>query len=275
MEQTVPGIFNRLDGWTSHSYPNHGFVGRPDHQGRASVFGYRWELDQLKQIGLNNKLPVYITETGWPHREGLSTDSKLYRAEQTADYFQTAFSNWEKDDWVQAVTPFVLNYPEVPFDHFSWLDREGKAYPQFERVVSLTKPKGQPEQEENYALDTNQIVELLPTDYTFTGQVTLINTGQSILGERGLFRLPITAPPEVKITIAPLPEETRLLPGQQIALPVNITTTNQPTEADVILGNRPLNILVYRPWSLSNQKVNLWQQFRSQLTLWWLNISRK
>lgn len=70
MNQTIPNIFNQLDGWSSHPYPNPGFIGKPTDQGRKSIVGYRWEIMTLKNsFGVSKDLPVFITETGWPHQD--------------------------------------------------------------------------------------------------------------------------------------------------------------------------------------------------------------
>ena len=53
MSKEVPGIFEKIDGWASHSYPNHGFLGKPQDSGRTSIRGYQWELAVLKnQFGV-------------------------------------------------------------------------------------------------------------------------------------------------------------------------------------------------------------------------------
>jgi len=67
MNFEIPGIFEKLDGWVSHSYPNHGFLGKPWEAGKTSVKGYEWELSVLKNnFKVKKELPVFITETGWP-----------------------------------------------------------------------------------------------------------------------------------------------------------------------------------------------------------------
>ena len=62
-----PEILTRIDGWTSHSYPNPGFSGSPYAIGRGTLTTYQWELSYLSSLGLTKKLPVFITETGWQH----------------------------------------------------------------------------------------------------------------------------------------------------------------------------------------------------------------
>jgi len=39
MNQEIPGIFDQIDGWASHSYPNHGYLGKPWETGKHSIQG--------------------------------------------------------------------------------------------------------------------------------------------------------------------------------------------------------------------------------------------
>jgi len=126
-----PEFFQSFDGLASHSYPNHGFVGTPTDTGQHSIRGYSWELDYLKNLGINRSLPVFITETGWPHREGQSPDNRFYTAQTSADFFSEALKIWQQDPRITAVTPFIYNYSQPPFDHFSWLDPNQSLYSSF------------------------------------------------------------------------------------------------------------------------------------------------
>lgn len=149
MNEAVPGIFEKLDGWVSHSYPNPGFVGLPDAIGRGTVNTYSWELDQLKSLGVKKDLPVFITETGWKHSEGLSVDVSFPNADKVGEYYKQAFSGAWSSNNIVAVTPFLLNYQESPFDHFSFKEPiEGTSsaqyYPQFQILFDLPKIAGRP-----------------------------------------------------------------------------------------------------------------------------------
>lgn len=106
-------IFNFVDGWASHSYPNPGFSGSPWAYGRGTVRGYEWELELLGRLGIKKDLPVFITETGWIRQK---------REEQrVAENYRIALENvWGSDSRVMAVTPFVLDYQTDPFLGFSW-----------------------------------------------------------------------------------------------------------------------------------------------------------
>ncbi|MGB9637380.1 MAG: glycosyl hydrolase, partial [Microgenomates group bacterium] len=125
MNREVPDIFDNLDGWVSHSYPNHGFRGKPWENGKTSIRGYLWELSVLKNtFKIQKSLPVFITETGWPHEmsnvkcqmsnvgKGNKCQQKFYNPQLSSEYIKYAFENvWLKDERIKAVTPFVLNYP--------------------------------------------------------------------------------------------------------------------------------------------------------------------
>lgn len=165
MERKVPGIFEKLDGWVSHSYPNPGFKGSPNDSGRKSIRGWKWELEFLKKLGLQKNLPVFITETGWKHAEGISQDYSLPDSEKVGENFKIAFAQVWNDPRVLAVTPFLLNYPQPPFDHFAFSDTSSKMYPQYQVVADLPKPRGEPFQHLSKNLNVNfdklQIPELL------------------------------------------------------------------------------------------------------------------
>jgi hypothetical protein len=178
-----PVYFDLVDGLASHSYPNHGFIGKPSDSGQHSVKGYQWELEYLKSLGIQKKYPVFITETGWPHREGETNDNKFYTVKTSAEFLETALNNWSKDQNIIAVTPFIFNYPYPPFDHFSWLDKSETIYPEYQNLISLPKSKNNFPQTTNYSVINMQLPLLLFSDKDYSGQIILKNTGQSIWGE--------------------------------------------------------------------------------------------
>jgi len=186
MEKFSPGIFEKLDGWASHSYPNHGFVGTPYQSGRTSVKGYQWEQTILKKyFKVDKKLPVFITETGWPIRNEKNKNQKFLNEKTVLNYLKSAYEYiWLKDDLVMAVTPFVLSYPEPPFAEFSWLDKQGSPSAEYQMVENLAKTSWWPKQEFKYEFKKIFLPPFLPTDSTYSGKLTLKNTGQSIWGEQ-------------------------------------------------------------------------------------------
>jgi hypothetical protein len=145
MNNAVPGIFKKLDGWASHPYPHvAGYLGKPGQNGRDSIRAYEWELDILKnQFGVTG-LPVFITETGWPHAEGKDYNESYYSEETAAQYLKEAFENvWLPDDRVVAVTPFTIKY-DPPHDHFSFIKSDGSHYKVFDVIKDMPKQAGIP-----------------------------------------------------------------------------------------------------------------------------------
>ncbi|PJE69061.1 hypothetical protein COU96_01745 [Candidatus Shapirobacteria bacterium CG10_big_fil_rev_8_21_14_0_10_38_14] len=263
MAKTVPGIFDKLDGWSSHSYPNHGFVGLPVDKGKATIQGYEWELAILKQLGLKKELPVYITETGWPHQEGVSPNSQFYQSEKVALFLEKAFKVWQENDQVQAITPFVLNYPLPPFDHFSWLRDDKTHYSQFDQVLGISKSKAEPEQVQNYQVVKVNLIDILPTNYSYSGEIVIKNTGQWIMGERENFLLePEQTEPKLQISELKLPQGKFVLPGEETALNFTLKTGSQSAEYHLKLGNNEYKIYVFKPWDLFQRITSFFSQVK-------------
>lgn len=145
MNKEFPGIFQKLDAWASHSYPQPNFSGNPYSIGRWSIRAYEEELKFLKSLGVTKELPVFITETGWAHAQGDKYDRSFLDQNIVANYYKIAFWEiWNKDKRVRAVMPFTIKY-DSPFDHFSWIKQNYKdRYPQFDAVKSLPKIAGNP-----------------------------------------------------------------------------------------------------------------------------------
>lgn len=187
MVAAQPEFLQVIDGWTSHSYPNPGFSGRPDAFGRGSVRSYQWELTYLKELGLTRTLPVFITETGWVHREGKETHGGLLSSSQVGENFRQAAESVWSDPAVVAVTPFVFNYQDVPFDIFSFkrLSRDGGYYEQYEAYRSIPKNQGAPRQRESYQLVESLLPPALVSGATYTLKTHIRNSGQGILTAGG------------------------------------------------------------------------------------------
>jgi hypothetical protein len=145
MNQEVMGIFNKLDGWASHSYPQPNFSGDPNDFGRWSIRAYEDELEFLKnKFGVTKELPVFITETGWAHAEGELYNASYLPVNTVAKYFKKAYEDvWLKDVRVRAVTPFTIWY-DPPFDHFSWVNKDNVPYKHYEVIKRMRKVKGTP-----------------------------------------------------------------------------------------------------------------------------------
>jgi len=174
-----PDIFLYLDGWTSHSYPNPEFSGSQDETGRGSVRTFEWEINFLKSLGVSKDLPVFITETGWAHNmEG--TNDNFQDTESIAQKLKTAYQTaWNNDDIV-VVTPFILNYQDVPFNKFSWKKTDKSFYSFYYEIKDLAKPKGEPIQIVSVDVLTLLIPPIIPTDEGRKGLAFIKNNGQSI-----------------------------------------------------------------------------------------------
>lgn len=178
---TDSDLLKDFDGLTSHSYPNPAFSGKPTDVGQKSIRGYQWEISYLKRYGVRSDVPVFITETGWEHKEGKMDGKYKLTADQVADYYKSAFEGAWNNDQVVAVTPFILNYQDDPFDHFSWTKyQSGEMYPQFEVVKDLPKLTGKPVQ----IAQADYIPRYFPSSFAVDGQyqvaVRFLNTGQAI-----------------------------------------------------------------------------------------------
>lgn len=140
-----PDVSSYIDGWTSHSYPNPGFRGKITDSGRGTLQTFDWELSLLKDLGINKFLPVFITETGWPHQEGDQTVNSYYSADKVSDLIAlTAQTVWS-DSRITAITPFLMNYQSAPFSNFSWqIKNKADFYPQFDSYRSIPKLAGLP-----------------------------------------------------------------------------------------------------------------------------------
>ena len=148
MNKKVPSIFKMLDGWASHPYPQPNFSGDKNGRGRDSVRAYEWELSLLEAHFGVKDLPIFITETGWAHKESEDENNKTkytFNQYQVADNIKYAFENvWLPDDRIIAVTPFTIKY-NPPFDNFSWVTKNNSPYPQFTAIKSIEKVKGKPQ----------------------------------------------------------------------------------------------------------------------------------
>ena len=146
MVKHQPLLFNYIDGWTSHSYPNPGFVGLVRDKGRGSIRTFEWELELLESLGLEKELPVFITETGWAHE---TDDTNGLSTQKVSENFKFAFSEVWSDNRVVAITPFILNYPGEPFGRFSWKNKNGVFYDFYENMRGFEKIQGKPPLESN------------------------------------------------------------------------------------------------------------------------------
>lgn len=222
MYQADPAIFTLFDGWTSHSYPNPGFSGSPQATGRTSIQGYRWEMDHLRQYGVSDSIPIFITETGWIHQEGVTANPYAPSADTVADYFRTAFTQVWTDSQIVAITPFLLNYESEPFDNFSW-KKPGVAefYPQYDVVKSLKKPAGQPMQIHDSNFSNPDFPHELITSSTYSLSLHITNTGQSIWNPQDFSLFVTSTFPDNALITDPIPITK---PGQTATITLHLIT---------------------------------------------------
>lgn len=135
MNQAVPGIFNQIDGFSSHSYPNPGFITPPDVKTPESIDSFSYERDGIEAL-TNKKLPIFITETGW--------DQSRINTDKVAAYYKDAIQNTWNDPQIVAITPFLLTAGPGPFEKFSFTDSNGSENTVFKLFLSLPKTAGKP-----------------------------------------------------------------------------------------------------------------------------------
>lgn len=134
MHTALPGVFNSLDGWASHSYPNPGFRQPPSSTNNSSIRSFLLETDLIARLE-GKMLPVFITETGWS-KDTVATD-------KIAIYYQEAFSSVWSHDNVIAVTPFLLKAGSGPFVQFSFIEN-GTFTTDYTSMQKMPKNKGKP-----------------------------------------------------------------------------------------------------------------------------------
>ena len=266
-----PEYFDNIDGIASHSYPNHGFIGTPKDTGQHSILGYKWELNFIKSLGVKKDFPVFITETGWPHREGINPRNNFYTTKTTSQFLLDAYQIWSQDNRIKAVTPFIYNYPDEPFDHFSWLNRDEKLYPEYQKLIDQPKRNNSPEQITKYEFYKAQIPFLAFPQHEYNGQISLKNTGQSIWGET-TFCLNPNVDNQIELSPLCITENDRVLPGQikifpfkfkinnNISKQITLSWENFPS-TDIILLSE--NAVIY------HQKFNFFDKIKRFFTKFW------
>lgn len=125
-----PQIFDKVDYWNSHSYPNPAFSASPTKTGKNSMRGFATELAFVKDK-TGKDFRTFVTETGW--NENGTTRRWL------SSYYQYTSDNIWSDEKVVAVTPFVLQGDPGPFSGFSFLDKNGKPTNQYRAYQEVIK----------------------------------------------------------------------------------------------------------------------------------------
>ncbi len=135
MNKAVPGIFNQVDGISSHSYPNPGFSQAPDPNSLMGVGSFIHERDLIKSMS-NKTLPVFITETGW--------SSETVPEDKRVQYYDQTFKTIWNDPDIVAVTPFLLRAGAGPFEKFTFITASGYKTKQYQYFYNMPKVKGVP-----------------------------------------------------------------------------------------------------------------------------------
>ena len=236
MKQAVPDIFERLDGWVSHSYPNPEFSGSPDALGRGTVRTWFWELQQLRNLGVVKNLPVIISETGWKHSEGLNFQPQYPSVDTLAGYYQKAYEEAWNSSRIIAVTPFLLSYQEPLFDHFSFkrppnsglfIQTPGENppayYPHYEVIKNMPKVAGQPVQENKATLIKGEVFSSVVSGESYTIFLTFKNSGQSIWNDgKKLSLVPIEGGKELGIENVFIPDGVKIEPGAEYTFQIQL-----------------------------------------------------
>lgn len=135
MKLAIPDIFNKIDGFSSHSYPNPAFSQPPWIQNSMSITSFRYETKLILELG-GKDLPIFITETGWS-KKNLNEDS-------ISSYLKEAFNSVWNDQKIVAVTPFLLMAGSKPFVDFSFIRTDQSKTEQYKTLENLQKIKGEP-----------------------------------------------------------------------------------------------------------------------------------
>lgn len=147
MYEYNPNIFNMIDGFASHAYPNPGFSQSPRIDSLTAITSFKYERDTI--YGLSGRmLPVFITETGWSKNKISSKTS--------ASFYKEAFANVWSDDGIVAVTPFLFSAQAEPFSQFSFLDKNNNPNDEYKSFQEIPKQKGMPELSKELLAQINQ-----------------------------------------------------------------------------------------------------------------------
>ncbi len=186
MTKADPLIWSYFDGWSSHSYPNPGFVAPASKTGLQSVVGYKSEISSLK---LASK-PVFITETGW--------DQTKIKDSTLALYWSTAWQTWLKDQNVVAVTPFVLEGGDQ-FAQFTLKTSEGYGA-SGQSFFNLPKTAGSPK-----IVEVKEKTAKVSTGTQPKWAMPFFKNSGALTKLENIFRIVLGLPTKSNITLKDLP----------------------------------------------------------------------
>ncbi|MEA3355104.1 MAG: hypothetical protein U9Q63_01300 [Patescibacteria group bacterium] len=227
MYQSDPEIFKLFDGWNSHSYPNPGFSGPVTGSGFGTLTSYQTEINYLKFFNLPSDLPIFITETGWIHKDGKILGASTENLALSKFYSSAFESIWTQPNLI-AITPFILNFPQPPFDQFAWQKpNSNEFYPHYHAVKNLSKIKGQPAQVYSNQLINHTIPDKLTESSSYQVSVTFKNTGQSIWDQKNTSLNISTNLPQKSFLVTSSPITK---PFSSATFTITINTPPQPQE---------------------------------------------
>jgi hypothetical protein len=160
MIDSNPDIVNKMDGFSSHSYPNPAFSQPPSATKIVGTATYKYEYELINENS-DKKIPVFITETGWIS-DNLSEDL-------VASYYKTAYEQiWGQDkDKIVAITPFLLNSTGGQFENFSFIIN-GEKSKHYESTKNIGKTTGTPLLSEVKGVEIKPIVAKVERFFTKT-----------------------------------------------------------------------------------------------------------
>lgn len=167
MENAVPGIFGKIDGLGSHSYPNPAFSEAPWVTTSKSISSFKYERNLAENFS-RKKLPVFITETGWSRNT--VSDNLI------GSYIRFAFESTWSDSGIVAVTPFLLHAGSGPFEQFSLIGSNNIPNSSYLAIKSIPKVKGSPqlgEESSSNKVNLNPIPSPSVKKFTQRNQVEL------------------------------------------------------------------------------------------------------
>ncbi len=193
-----PLIWSYFDGWSSHSYPNPGFIAPAKKTGLQSIVSYKTELSYLKLA----PKPVFITETGW--------DQTKLKDSVIAQNWSTAWDIWQNDSNVVAVTPFVLEGGEQ-FAPFSLYKPDGEYSASGQSIFNLPKSAGSPTE-----VAKNETAASGSPAKTPSWIMPFFKESRALLKLENIFRVVLGLPAKSSITIKDIPllVETAQTPKQ-------------------------------------------------------------
>lgn len=151
-------VFNVIDGWNSHSYPNPNFSASPDNKAKNGITSFAWETNYIKNNFGREFKNIFITETGW--------NADVLPKWLIADNFTKAFSEvWNKETIV-AVTPFLFSAQAGDFTKFSWTDANFVPNDVYRKVSSLAKSKGAPQQKSTQLAQAGKLDVEQPSNWS-------------------------------------------------------------------------------------------------------------